>query len=743
MKKITCFHGQLNHKGLMCKTRLLLILLFVSSLSFAQVPTDAVAKYTFNGGSLINVADAGNGDLSGAAPTLRPDRFGGVDNAIRANAVTRNGYTLTGYNDEISISFWIAGSAPTGTAQEIFDIRESNGSGDGISMTTTTSNTLVANFINGNTSHQSSQSNFSSVFEGGWHHIVFTTKRDATGIAFDNSIYIDGTLHTTLSNGVDSNINQPFLNNNATFRISPNDYYGNIDDIEIFNRALTATEVQDIYTHIPEADIFYVDTSATGNNDGTSWADAFTDLHSALAITDLSDQVWVAKGTYKPHASDRNESFVVNTNLYGGFAGTEATLSERDMSLIHTANETILSGDLLGDDSAAVDFNDPTRDDNSTHVVEITTNNLTVDGVTIKDGNADATSGDDRFGGGLFKAVTVANFTIKNSVIKNNVAFSGAGLSLTTTTSESNMIVDACVIENNLANAASGIDYHRSGSVGTMNITVTNTLFRSNITDNDAVKNRNGVGAAALRLRAYFTSVTLNADVVNNTFVNNISAGSGGGDYPVVEISRNNGEWGTITVANNIFWANTDNTATLAKAIGRTATNSTRFGNTSASRIVKNNTDEDGLSLITGTTATSSTDPNLDADFKLTAGSTSIDTGDNSLIPAGITTDLLFNNRIFNTTVDRGAYEFDPSLGINDVGLHENGIKLYPNPTTSILNIEMIQSLKQVSIYSVLGTEVLRTQKETIDVSGLSNGIFLIKIEDENGNVSTKRFVKK
>ena len=107
MKKITFFHGHLIKKGLVSQTKLLVMLLFVSSLSFAQVPTDAVAKYTFNGGSLINVADAGNGDLSGAAPTLRPDRFGGVDNAIRVNAVPRNGYTLTGTNDEISISFWI------------------------------------------------------------------------------------------------------------------------------------------------------------------------------------------------------------------------------------------------------------------------------------------------------------------------------------------------------------------------------------------------------------------------------------------------------------------------------------------------------------------------------------------------------------------------------------------------------------------------------------------------------------
>lgn len=737
MKKITFFHEHLINKCLVSKTKLLIVLLIVSSFTFAQLPTDQVAEYSFVSGSLINVADAGNGNLSGGAPTLRTDRFGAADNAIRANAVLRNGYQFTGTNNEVSVSFWVQGSAPTAGNQRIFDIFDA--SGDGLSMRSAASNTLVARFKNAGVDNQSSQAGL-SVFDGAWHHIAITIKETATG--YDNSVYIDGTLHTTLSTNIDSGVVSPFLTSNATFRISPQDYYGNIDDVYVFNRAITSAEVNALYSQTPET--VYVNASATGANDGTSWADAYVDLQDALSNNvGILVELWVARGTYKPDVTDVNNSFKIYGNLIGGFAGTETTKEDRDMSLLHTTNATILSGDLAGDDDATPDFNDTSRDDNSKHVVEVLNNGIEINGVTIQDGYADATSGDNRFGAGLYKAVTISNIVVRHCVIKNNVAFSGAGLALTTTAADSNMVIDACIIENNLANVAAGLDYHRSGSVASMNITVTNTLFNANRSGNDNPKGRNGAGASAMRLRAYFTDVALNAKIVNNTFVNNINQGStSNSDFPVVDISRNDGGWGNITVANNIFWENTKNNDLLAVAIGRSSGNSTRFGNTSATRIVSNNTDEDNLSLITGTTATSDTNPNLDADFKLTIGSLAIDSGNTSLVPAGIITDLAGNDRIFNTTVDRGAVEYNSSLGINDVDLVGNQIKLYPNPTTSVLNIQMTSTLQQATIYNILGSEVLKSTTKSINTSHLNNGMYLLKVENKNGQVSTKRFVK-
>ena len=90
---------------------------------------------------------------------------------------------------------------------------------------------------------------------------------------------------------------------------------------------------------------YYVHAAATGSNDGTSWADAFVDLQSAMAASQYGDEVWAAAGTYFPTATtDRNISFVLKNGvkLYGGFAGTETLLGERDW----VANETVLSGDI-------------------------------------------------------------------------------------------------------------------------------------------------------------------------------------------------------------------------------------------------------------------------------------------------------------------------------------------------------------------------------------------------------------
>jgi len=46
--------------------------------------------------------------------------------------------------------------------------------------------------------------------------------------------------------------------------------------------------------------IIYVDADATGENNGSSWADAFNDLQDALAVAERSDEIRVAQGAYSP-----------------------------------------------------------------------------------------------------------------------------------------------------------------------------------------------------------------------------------------------------------------------------------------------------------------------------------------------------------------------------------------------------------------------------------------------------------
>ena len=490
----------------------------------------------------------------------------------------------------------------------------------------------------------------------------------------------------------------------------------------------------------------YVNHAATGANDGTSWADAYTDLQDALVSTTFSN-VWVAKGTYKPTVTaDRDASFVLRHNVYGGFDGTEVNLSDRDLSLLHTTNETIFDGDLSGNDNAAqVVFSDALKSDNSYHVVEVFIDNLEINGVTIQNGHADATSGDNRFGGGIFKKLNLPNLTVKNCIIKNNIAFLGAGLSLSSNDT-SNIIIDACIIDNNLANAGAGLDVHMSAQNKELTISVTNSLFKNNKTTDDTTKSRNGAGAAAARLRAYFSGVTLNATIVNNTFVNNSSLGNTAGatgNFPVVGISKNSGDFGNITVANNIFWGNVRVNSQTAPAIGKSSNTADAFDSVNSTKIVTNNTDEGNLSTISGPTNTLSTNPNLDANFLLTSGSSAIDSGDNSFMTIAL--DLAANQRIFNTTIDRGAYEFGSTapLSVNNFSTAIEKVSVFPNPTTSFLNIKMESNLKRAVIYSLSGAKVIETTSQIISTGNLKNGLYLIKIEAENGKFFTKKFMKK
>jgi Concanavalin A-like lectin/glucanases superfamily len=103
----------------------------------------------------------------------------------------------------------------------------------------------------------------------------------------------------------------------------------------------------------------YVKNDATGSNNGSSWANAFTNLQSALTATTCNDffEVYVAKSNtfYKPAAPNgaANISFNIPTGMriYGGFAGTEKSINQRNLALIHNDNKTTLSGDLGSNDA--------------------------------------------------------------------------------------------------------------------------------------------------------------------------------------------------------------------------------------------------------------------------------------------------------------------------------------------------------------------------------------------------------
>ncbi len=161
----------------------------------------------------------------------------------------------------------------------------------------------------------------------------------------------------------------------------------------------------------------YVNHAATGTNDGSSWANAYTDLQDALivAVADIHE-IWVAQGTYYPGVN-RTDSFAIKNGVavYGGFAATELERSERDWE----SNVTVLSGDIGTLDDIS---------DNSYHVIY--NNGLAdtaiLDGFTVTGGNADGSDSDDN-GGGIYN--TNSNPTLNNLIVSSNSAdFYGGGI---------------------------------------------------------------------------------------------------------------------------------------------------------------------------------------------------------------------------------------------------------------------------------------------------------------------------
>jgi predicted outer membrane repeat protein len=198
----------------------------------------------------------------------------------------------------------------------------------------------------------------------------------------------------------------------------------------------------------------YVDAAATGENTGQSWPDALTNLHDALDLASQGMEIWIAQGTYKPSRLPRLAALLGITDvpklqmfelksgvaLYGGFAGGETQLDQRDVD----ANPTILSGDHLGNDEWPPTLENQTLYHDNAYSVVLAYQlrpAARLDGLVITGGNAYALSdrelfpstaqglplGDDnRYGGGVF--ALSSDLVIANCTLKRNMALYGGGL---------------------------------------------------------------------------------------------------------------------------------------------------------------------------------------------------------------------------------------------------------------------------------------------------------------------------
>lgn len=234
-------------------------------------------------------------------------------------------------------------------------------------------------------------------------------------------------------------------------------------------------------TCLTSGNVVYVNANAAGANNGKNWTDAFSDLQSALDMAGAChnvSEIWVAAGTYKPSVAlvdiggevgieAREITFQLREGIqvYGGFAGTETLLSERDPA----AHLTTLSGDVGTVNEAG---------DNAYHVVY--TKNVTdatvLDGFTITGGNANNGSygSGNQYnydGGGML--IVSGSPLVNNCIFTQNTAFGGGAMA----NISSSPHVTNSVFRENSANAGGAII---NDGQGAMNPVYENCVFNNN-----------------------------------------------------------------------------------------------------------------------------------------------------------------------------------------------------------------------------------------------------------------------
>ncbi|MFT5890347.1 MAG: subtilisin family serine protease [Dokdonia sp.] len=87
----------------------------------------------------------------------------------------------------------------------------------------------------------------------------------------------------------------------------------------------------------------------------------------------------------------------------------------------------------------------------------------------------------------------------------------------------------------------------------------------------------------------------------------------------------------------------------------------------------------------------------------------------------------------------------DTLLAIKD-NILDNGLTIYPNPAKDIINIELPQSftIESVSLYTIQGQKLKETgfQNNSIDISNLSKGVYILTLKTSNGTNFHKTFIK-
>ena len=307
----------------------------------------------------------------------------------------------------------------------------------------------------------------------------------------------------------------------------------------------------------------YVKPTATGTMDGTSWANAMT-LQAALDGYASGDILYLMSGSYTPTAKkadgmavgdgeERDASYILPNwiTIYGGFAGTEASHTSRNMSLIHSTNATTIEGDIgtMRTDMAA------NNTDNIKQLFHLgNTLTVTLDGLVVARGHRDG-----RLAGAGIVVGSRANATLRHCRFTGNTSGSGGAVFVR---SDGTLTVTNSTFEENIARNSGGAIFTRGG----VTFTATGSTFR----ENTAGSGQNG---SAIYLSSAVGDES-QGTIARCSFIGNSAAGVSLGTVRAESAS-------TLHISSSVFAGNNMATGAVVSSLGNgTFINNTVYDNT-------------------------------------------------------------------------------------------------------------------------------------------------------------------
>ncbi len=491
----------------------------------------------------------------------------------------------------------------------------------------------------------------------------------------------------------------------------------------------------------------YVDALATGANNGTSWANAYTDLNTGIATANAGTgayNIYVAQGNYFASAAtltgnplptsappSLNYAFCIKREgirLYGGYATGGASRNFKTNITILNANGNyhamIVCGLNSASDSVVVDGVRMTNGNNNTGMGS---GNVTINGVQVFNAQ----------GAGVNVMTSTSAIAFRNCDFRSNSGGYGGGAFVFNVTNTS---FNDCIFYSNTSAGGPG------GGMCIQNSTV---LIKQCIFANNSAAGYFQASGGGL-----FTGATSNTTILNSTFANNTAPGSAATGLSILQDAGA----GVLTIRNSILWS-ADATKNVSLGtyditysdVLQPSSPITGTGNINTDPLFVNASDPDGVDNFLTT---------ADDGISLSNSSPARDIGNNADIPAGLATDITGGGRIFPAIVDMGAYEGSITASSNctypDLNLFASaGAVSYswtgPNGFTSAQQNPVITNATAVNagVYTVVATSaaaftssatttvVMNNWYQDLDGDGKGNAaVILISCTQPSGYVS-------